>query len=338
MARRKRKKKGTAARRRALWLGGALLVLLVVWGSVAEWFVHHPPDWIARQSALVAAPLLWLGNPVADITDGLGWTGYDTVHEYDTEAPSGSVVFAGPPSRQSAPAPDDIRVLDRGEFLIGWSDRLRHPVWCAYHVVRDAKFENGKRPGFTKDPSVLRAPAPGDYTNSGYDRGHMAPNHAIETRYGTSEQKKTFQMSNIAPQSAALNRGVWRDFEHRIADLWTERYGEIWVIVGCISPVANGKTVGKTDIDVPTEYYQLILAQENMDVRALAVLFRQDVPWNAWAARHIVTIRELEARTGLDFNPELPSFFQEQIETDRPSRLWPVRFRDIFSQIALRFR
>jgi hypothetical protein len=42
-------------------------------------------------------------------------------------------------------------------------------------------------------------------------------------------------MSNIAPQSPALNRGVWRDVEHRIADLWTARYGEIWVVVGCIS-------------------------------------------------------------------------------------------------------
>ncbi len=206
MGKRKRKKGGTA-RRRSLWLGGALLILLVVWGTVAEWFVHHPPEWIARQSPLVAAPLLWLGNPVADVIDGLGWTVYDTVHECDTEAPSGSVVFAGTPRRQSAPAPDDIRILDRGEFLIGWSDRLRHPVWCAYHVVRDAKFESGKRPGFTKDPSILRAPAPGDYTNSGYDRGHMAPNHAIETRYGTAEQKKTFQMSNIAPQSAAPTSG-----------------------------------------------------------------------------------------------------------------------------------
>ena len=142
--------------------------------------------------------------------------------------------------------------------------------------------------------------------------------------------------SNIAPQSPALNRGVWRDVEHRIADLWTARYGEIWVIVGCISPQV-GKTLGGTDIDVPKSYYQVIVAQEGMDVRALAVLFDQSVGWKDWAARHIVTIDELEKLSGLDFNPELPSFIQEPLEADLPNRLWPIRWQDILKQISLRF-
>ena len=338
MGKRKSRKR-SRTRRTSLKAGVVLLALFAVWGIAAEWFVHHPSGWIDEQPGLLAKPLLWLGNPLADITDGLGWTGYDTVHEYDTEAPSGAVAFAGVPRAVSSPAPDDIRVLDRGDFLIGWSDKLRHPVWCAYHVVADARFESsGKRPDFSKDPSLVRSPRKNDYAKSGYDRGHMAPNHAIETRYGPVAQKQTFWMSNIAPQTPALNRGVWRDVEHRIADLWTARYGEIWVIVGCISEKSNNETISGTNIDVPTDYYQIIIAQEGLDVRALALLFRQDIPWNAWAARNIVTIRELEKRTGLDFNPDLPGFFQDSLETDRPSRLWPVRLRDIFSQIALRFR
>ena len=245
------------------------------------------------------------------------------------------MTFAGIPVRKGAPAPSDIRVLDRGEFLIGWSDALRHPVWCAYHVTKENRHENSSRPGFTKDKSVPRAPSPDAYTKSGYDRGHMVPNYAIVTRYGTDAQKRTFRMSNIAPQTAALNRGVWRDVEHRIADLWTARYGEIWVIVGCISRA--GETLSGSNIDVPESYYQVILAQEGMDVRALAVLFKQSVGWNAWAARHIVTIDRLEELTGLDFLPDLPSFIQEPLEADLPNRLWPIRPLDVFRQIALRF-
>ena len=333
-----RKRKGRSRRRRAaLRIGLAAVAVLAVWGGVAEWFVHHPRAWIDSMRAerpYVAIPLLWLGNPVADMTDGLGWTGHDAVYEYDTEAPSGSVVFAGAPVRVGPPAPDDVRVIDRGEFLVGWSDKLRHPVWCAYHVKGEARFPSDKRPAFTKDGSVPAAPAPGDYRNSGYDRGHMVPNHAIASRYGEAAQKLTFRMSNIAPQSPALNRGVWRDVEHRIADLWTARYGEIWVVVGCIS--SQGGTIGH-GIDVPSAYYQVIIAQEGMDIRALALLFRQNVGWGEWAARNIVTIDELEELTGLDFNPELPSFIQTPLEAELPTRLWPVRFRDIFAQIALRF-
>ena len=336
MGKRKSKKKNKS-RHICLKTGCVLVVALAIWGAAGEWFVHHPRSWISSQPAALSKVLCWIGNPLADVTDAFGWTGYDTICEYDTEAPSDSVFFAGAPKRIAGPAPQDIRILDRGEFKIGWSDTLRHPVWCAYHVTRDARYENAKRPGFTKDRSLSRTPAPGDYTKSGYDRGHMVPNYAIVTRYGEEAQQLTFCMSNIAPQTPALNRGVWREFEHRIADLWTARYGEIWVVVGCISATSNRETIGGSDIDVPTAYYQIVIAQEGMDVRALAVLFDQAVGWKAWAARHLVTIDELESLTGLDFNPELPSFLQEPLESDLPSRLWPIRPLDIFRQIALRF-
>ena len=275
-----------------------------------------------------------MGNPVADITDGLGWTGHDAVYEYDEEAPAGSVFFAGAPRRTGSPAPLDVTILDRGHFKIGWSNTLRHPLWCAYHVKRDSSFDPGKRPGFTKDRAVSAAPRPDDYTKSGYDRGHMVPNYAIATRYGEEFQRLTFMMSNIAPQSPALNRGVWRDLEHRIAELWTARYGEIWVVVGCIPSKTDEKFNG---IDVPSAYYQVILAQEGMDVRAMAVLFPKNIPWSAWAARNLITIDDLEEQTGLDFNPDMPQFLQDPLESELPSRLWPVRFRDIFRQILIRF-
>ena len=344
MAAKRRKKGGKAvspARRFARRLGFALFAVLVVWGAVSCWYVHHPRAWLdAKDESLprfLTAPLFYVGNPVADITDALGWTGHDAVYEYDTEAPSGSTLFAGAPVRTGAPAPNDIRIVDRGDFVFGWSDKLRHPVWCAYHVTRDAKHDIKNRPSFYKDKEIPSAPAPAAYTKSGYDRGHMAPNHAMATRYGQAVQKKTFAMSNVAPQTPQLNRGVWRDVEHRIADLWTARYGEIWVVVGCISSKAGGETIAGTGIDVPEAYYQIIIAQEGMDVRALAVLMPQSVSWSAWAARHIVSIEELERLSGLDFNPDLPGFIQRPLESDVPSRLWPVRFRDIFSLIALRF-
>ncbi len=328
-------------RRRLAWVSVLFSLFLVLWGGAGEWYVHHSRHWLSRQDerwpALFTAPLLWLGNPLADLTDALGWTGHDAVYEYDMEAPRGSVTFAGAPRRQADPAPRDIRILDRGEFLVGWSDSLRHPVWCAYHVTPARRFDDGKRPSFMIDRSVPKAPKPAAYAKSGYDRGHMVPNHAIVSRYGDEARRKTFWMSNIAPQTAALNRGVWRDMEHRIADFWTSRYGEIWVVVGAI-PSRTGETFGSDGIDVPSAYFQVVLAQEGLDLRALAVVIPQSVSWNAWAARSLVSIDELEEMTGLDFNPELPSFIQDPLEAELPTRLWPINFSDVFKHVLLRFR
>jgi hypothetical protein len=140
----------------------------------------------------------------------------------------------------------------------------------------------------------------------------MAPNHAIASRYGASQQKQSFLMSNVVPQTPQLNRGVWRVLEHRIADLWTARYGEIWVVVGCV-PSRDGEKIPGTDIDVPSAFYQVIIAQEGLDIRMLATYFPADTQWNAWAARHIVSVDELEEITGLDFNSELPDFIERKL-------------------------
>lgn len=337
MSKKKRKTSKKPPRKLPLWVNAALLIGFALFSTFSVWYVHHPRKWLMASDdklpSFVTSAIYSIGNPISDLTDSFGLTGHDAIYEYDEVAPNGSVFFAGAPVRVGNPAPSDIRLLDRGDFVIGWSDSLKHAVWVAYHVPQYAPFKVSERPAFTKDKAVPASPSPSAYTNSGLDRGHMAPNYAIQTRFGETAQKLTFQMTNIAPQSPALNRGVWKDVEHRIAEFWSAKYGEIWVIVGAIGNSANPQYIINERIEVPEKFYQLIVAQEGYDVRALAVIFDQDVDWHHWAARSIISIDELEEMTGLDFLSELPSFIQAPLEAELPTRLWPVKFEDAFRSV-----
>ena len=326
----------------------ALLLLLVCVAGVA--YVHHPAEWLAEHDSALTAPLELVGDPLAFVTDGLGWTGRDAVNSPDDDPPAGMVYFAGAPVRTGAPCPSDIAILDRGDFQVGWSPSLQHPVWVAYHVPREARHPAARRPNYQRDRSVQSAPSPDAYKGSGYDRGHMAPNFAIATRFGPDAQKRTFQMTNIAPQLPSLNRGPWRELEHRIAELWTARYGEIWVIVGCYTPpeAATGRNrLGGTSVDVPENFYMVLAAQTEDAVRVLAVdLGQPRASWRdqgrrlrrwRWPTHAIVSVDELERRTGLDFFPDMQKSLQMSLEADLPTRLWPVRFVDLFKLILLRF-
>ena len=51
-----------------------------------------------------------------------------------------------------------------------------------------------------------------------------------------------------------------------------------------------------------------------------------------------MSIDELEEMTGLDFLPDLPEFIQNPLEAELPSRLWPIRKRDIFKKLAVRLK
>lgn len=330
---------GADLRRAARWIVGVTFGAFALLCAAGDWFVHQPPDWLAAHLSPLTRPLEYFGDRTAFFTDALGWTGHDAVYDTDDPAPEGQVFFAGAPVRASAPAPADLVTLRRGEFAVGWSPSLKHPVWAAYHVPREARFEATKRPGFTKDRSVASSPAPSAYTGSRYDRGHMAPNRAIVTRFGPDEQKKTFQMTNIAPQAPALNRGPWRELEQRIADLWTAKYGEIWVIAGALSgtSAAARETISESRIDVPENFYMIVVAQTPDGVRALAVLLPQTAGRWTFPARHIVTIDELERLSGLRFFPDMPAFLKRPLAADRPTRLWPIRLRDAVKLLLLRF-
>ena len=122
------------------------------------WFVSHPWQWLSDKCddwpRFVTAPLFYFGDRTIMLTDGLGWTGHDAIYDFDEPAPAGSVFFAGAPVRTGAPAPADVRVVERGDFVIGWSPSLRHPLWVAYHVPAEKAYEAGKRPGFRADPAV----------------------------------------------------------------------------------------------------------------------------------------------------------------------------------------
>ena len=334
----RKKGKRLISRSLALKGGAVFLFILLIWSWAALWFVHHPRAWLEAHCAswprLVTAPLLWMGEPLGDVTDAVGLTGEDAVQTTDRPAPSDSVLFAGLPVRRSSPAPKDIVVLDKGEFKVGWSPSLRHPVWVAYHVPAAAISEAGKRPGFKQDKDAANSPTAAHYAKTGYDRGHMAPNYAIATRFGREAQNRTFLMSNVTPQTPRLNRGVWRDIEHRIAELWTHRWGEIWVIVGCISN--EPRNLADTDIDIPTRFYQVVVAQNGNEIRAMAMLVEQNVPWKAWPTRYLVSIDELEELTGFDFLADLEDGTEDALEAQLPSRLWPICFGDLLDLVRLR--
>jgi len=63
-------------------------------------------------------------------------------------------------------------------------------------------------------------PYHGDYTHSGYDRGHMAPNADFNDTYENALM--TFFIANIWPQTPNINRVVWLKTENETRRLASE--------------------------------------------------------------------------------------------------------------------
>ncbi|MCL2759075.1 MAG: DNA/RNA non-specific endonuclease [Treponema sp.] len=82
-----------------------------------------------------------------------------------------------------------------------------------------------------------------DYTNSGYDRGHMAPNADFNDTYENALM--TFYIANIWPQTPNVNRVEWLKTENETRRL-ASRHLQVRVII-IVDEFSSGK-VGNISI------------------------------------------------------------------------------------------
>jgi endonuclease G len=229
-------------------------------------------------------------------------------------------VYGGVP-RVVAPPATSVRVLPNTGYVAGYSDALGNPLWAAYRVADIELKDAPPRPdNFTPDLRTVARIDSQVYTGSDYDRGHMAPNYAIATRYGLRAQEETFQMSNICPQRHTLNAGVWKNLEQRIATNYAGRFAEVWVLAGPVFGTNPEKL--RRRVAIPEAFYMIVVDESDGRVRAEAFLFPQETPAAARMDDYIASIDEIERRTGLDFLSELPDAAENALEARKVARVW----------------
>lgn len=215
-----------------------------------------------------------------------------------------------------------VTVLKNSGYVVGYSDALKNPLWAAYRLFDQKKSSPpGDRPeNFQTDLRTFAKVSSSDYTGSGYDRGHLAPNYGIALCYGREAQEETFRMSNIIPQRHGLNAGPWKDLEMRAAVNYPARYQEIWVIAGPVFGEDPKRTEG--GIPIPEHCYKILIDETSGKIRLQAFLMPQDVSPGAGPKRFLTSVDEIEKRTGLDFFTALEDPTEEALEAQVPGDIW----------------
>lgn len=222
-------------------------------------------------------------------------------------------------------ASSPVTILENLGYTSAYCNTTRTPLWVGYRLFGTGDFESGRRPSnFSTDGRVTNSPVHRDYTNTGYDRGHMAPNAPVARRYGPVAQRSTFLMTNVAPQLPELNQGTWEDLESLISNRWAPAFTEVWVYVG---PVFDDIECWElpSGIRIPSHCYMIIIDIDDEDgrVHALGVIMPQEHPESAPLSNYVVPISEIEARTGINFLHELENA-DYLINLTEPDPRWAV--------------
>lgn len=219
------------------------------------------------------------------------------------------LALGNPSGASSDPAQPANYLIVRDQYALSYQRDRGIPMWVSWHL--DAS-DLGATPRYS-GPFITDTSLPigwprvthNDYTNSGYDRGHMTP--SADRTATVADNEATFILTNVLPQAPTNNQGLWAQLEEHARDL-VRQGNELYIISGgsgALGTLAGGK------LTIPAVVWKVILvlpvgmgddaARVTATTQVLAVWTPNDesVAGKSWQ-EYTTTARCIEQRTGLD--------------------------------------
>ena len=231
---------------------------------------------------------------------------------------------AGVPRLMELPATaEGERVISHTGYTLSYNTTTLCPNWVAWELTAsETRGHLDRSRDFFPDEAVPSAQrvTTGDYSGSGYTRGHMCP--AADMEWGAKALHDCFLMSNMCPQTEELNRYSWEALE-RACRRWARKEGAVKIVCGPIfNPDRKKKTIGrKHKVRVPDAFFKCVLSLRKGHEKAIAFIYQnnraeQDMKDCA------TTVDKVEQLTGYNFFVNVSDPLEDRLERQCNLSAW----------------
>jgi len=119
---------------------------------------------------------------------------------------------------------------------------------------------------------------------------------------------ESFFLSNMSPQTAGFNRGIWSVAESQVRK-WALQYGDLYVVTGPIFKNNIG-TIGANEVTVPGYYYKIVFDGNDKMIG----LILPHASSSKSLDEFVVTVDQIEQQTGIDFFEGLEDQLEKNLE------------------------
>ena len=217
--------------------------------------------------------------------------------------------------------PDNFLLL-KEYFVASYNNTRGTPNWVSWRLTKDDIGEAPRRNKFSTDvtlPPAFTRISEKDYSNSGFDRGHVCP-HGDRSK-NQEMSYATFVMTNIIPQAPNVNEKAWNMLEIYCRRIAKDQNARLYITAGPAGQGGVGER-GRRDafaadsVTVPAVCWKVIvivpedgtedLTDVNDQSRVLAVLMPNDNAVGYDWAQYRVSTDQVEKATGYHFFTALP--------------------------------
>lgn len=211
-------------------------------------------------------------------------------------------------------------ILNYSGFTVSYNSKTLTPKWVAYELTSeevDGEFSRSGNFGMDMNYHGRQAMRE-DYSNSGWDKGHMAP--AADMKWSEKAMHESFNLTNVCPQNHELNGKSWQTLEKKVRAL-AKKYGRAYVVCGPITGEGKYGTIGDRRVHVPDAFFKAILVPHAGSYSGIAFVMTNDAHPQPMSSS-MMTINELEIICGYDLFVNLDNRVEEQIENEIKRSVW----------------
>ncbi|WP_299896896.1 DNA/RNA non-specific endonuclease [uncultured Aquimarina sp.] len=219
--------------------------------------------------------------------------------------------------------------LSKPDFSLSYNNNTGTANWVSWHLSSAWTGDTPRCNCFKRDndlPSSFFRATSSDYTNSGFDRGHLCP--SADRNGSEDSNENTYYMSNIAPQAPDNNRKSWANFESYLRSLTLDG-NEVHIIAGVAGSGGIGgngfaTTIDGGNITVPDSFWKvaLILPNGTNDInrvttstRVIAINVPNDQGITSDWTQFRTSVDAIESLTGYDLFENITNSIESVIES-----------------------
>ena len=241
------------------------------------------------------------------------------------------MALGNPSGATTDPSKTNNYLIARSQFTLSYNGFHHQPNWVSWSYSTGDSGSSGRTDAWSEETALpagyyrVGTATFGSSFGESWDRGHMCP--SADRTASVADNEMTFRMSNMIPQAAQNNQGLWANFENYTRGLASDG-DEILIICGPAQFTGNRipnqmsvpGLVWKIIVEVPnaastTPAHQRVTTNS----RVIAILTpNTSTGLGTWES-YITSVEEIEEITGLNFfsnvNPAVATYLKNVVDT-----------------------